>query len=108
MRGRALEPVPVGIWEALANLSTDKVIIGVLLIMLFSSWTTVFYAVLSGRLVPKADRDMWRQAHQESEKTRGAVAELLDKQTDSTDKLIVQVAGFNELLRSLQRDGGHT
>jgi len=99
---------PPGFWEALATLEIRTVIIGVLLIMLFTSWMAVFYAVLSGRLVPKADRDLWRQAHAESEKTREKVAEVLDKNLDSIDKMIVQAAVTNELLKSLRQDRGQT
>ena len=42
------------------------------------------------------ERDLWRQAHQESERTRQAVSELLDKIIDKTTVT-------NELLRELKR-----
>ena len=100
-----------GFWEALANLDLRTVIIGVLLLLL----STTVTAVLTGLLVPRrtlvdmrTDRDLWRKAHAESEKTRQAVAELLDKNVDLLDKVITQGAITNELLKSLRRDGAPT
>lgn len=92
-------------WEALANLDIRTVIIGVLLLMLFSCGTAFFRAMLKGRLVPRSthddiikERDLWRQAHQQSEQTRQVVADMLDK-------VITQSAVTNELLKQL-RSGG--
>ena len=96
-------------WEALANLDIRTVIIGILLMMLFGSWTAVFYAIIRGKLVPRNqvedvhhDRDLWREAHKLSETTHGTVAALLDKQSDMLDTLIVQSAITNELLNQLR------
>lgn len=92
-------------WEALATLDIRTVIIGVVLLMLFTCGIAFFRAMLKGQLVPRSthddiikERDLWRQAHQESEHTRQAVAELLDK-------VITQGTVTNELLKQL-RSGG--
>lgn len=92
-------------WEALANLDIRTVIIGVLLLMLFSCSVAFFRAMLKGQLVPRSthedlikERDLWRQAHQESERTRQAVADMLDKVID-------QGALTNELLKTLKSGG---
>src|ERR1044072_1174194 len=89
-------------WEAMANLDVRTVVIGVLL-MLLSSGVTL---ILTGRLVPRStlndawkDRDLWHQAHAESERTRQAVAEVLNQNSDLLDKVIVQGAIANELLK---------
>ena len=95
----------VGFWSAMATLDTETVVIGVLLLLLSAAVT----AVLTGRLVPRstltdarADRDLWKQAHAESEKTRQAVADLLNKNSDMLDRVIVQGAIANELLNQLR------
>lgn len=92
-------------WEALANLDIRTVIIGVLLLMLFTCGMAFFRAMLKGQLVPRSthddiiqERDLWRQAHQQSEQTRQAVADMLDK-------VITQSSVTNELLKQL-RSGG--
>jgi hypothetical protein len=92
-------------WEALANLDIRTVIIGVLLLMGFTCGLAFFRAMLKGQLVPRSthediikERDLWRQAHQESEHTRQAVADMLDKQ-------IAQGALTNELLKQLKSGG---
>jgi DNA mismatch repair ATPase MutS len=92
-------------WEALANLDIRTVIIGVLLLMLFSCGTAFFRAMLKGKLVSRLqhediikERDLWRQAHQESEHTRQAVADMLDKVID-------QSTLTNELLKQLKSGG---
>jgi len=89
-------------WEALANLDVRTVIIGVLLLMLFSCGMAFFRAMLKGALVPRSthediikERDLWRQAHQESEHTRQAVADMLDKVID-------QATLTNDLLKQLK------
>jgi hypothetical protein len=94
-----------GFWGALAALDVRTVIVGVLLMMLFTCGLAFFRAMLSGRLVPRStyedvikERDLWRQAHQESEHTRQAVADMLDK-------VITQGGVTNELLKQL-RSGG--
>lgn len=92
-------------WEALANLDVRTVIIGVLLLMLFTCGMAFFRAMLKGALVPRSthedlikERDLWRQAHQESEHTRQAVADMLDK-------VITQGTVTNELLTQLRAGG---
>jgi hypothetical protein len=95
-----------GFWGALANLDIRTVIIGVLLLMLFSGGMAFFRAMMKGALVPRSthediikERDLWRQAHQESEHTRQAVADMLEKQTEAL------AAPFNELLTQLKARG---
>src|SRR5215207_9278997 len=92
-------------WTALANLDIRTVIIGVLLSMLFTCGIAFFRAMLNGRLIPRSthedlikERDIWRQAHQESEHTRQAVADMLEKD-------LTQASITNELLKQL-RSGG--
>jgi hypothetical protein len=88
-------------WTALANLGWETVAIGMLLLALGA----FVWAILTGRLVPRSsledshkERDLWRQAHQESEHTRQAVADMLDK-------IITQSTVTNEILNQL-RSGG--
>lgn len=92
-------------WEALANLDIRTVITGIVLLMLFTCGMAFFRAMLKGALVPRSthedmikERDLWRQAHQESERTRQAVADMLDK-------VVTQGSVTNELLKQL-RSGG--
>ena len=94
-----------GFWAALANLDIKTVIIGVLLLLL----SAVVTAILTGRLVPRstltdtrADRDLWKQVATESQNTRQVVADLLNKNSDLLDKVIVQGAIGNELLNQLR------
>lgn len=89
-------------WEALANLDIRTVIIGVLLLMVFTCGMAFFRAVLKGQLVPRSthediikERDLWRQAHQQSEQTRQA-------QDDMLDRVITQGSVTNELLKQLR------
>lgn len=96
---------PVGFWSALATLDLRTVVIGVLLLLLAS----VVTAILTGRLVPRraiedirADRDLWKQVATTSQDTRQVVAELLSKNSDLLDKVIVQGAIGNELLNQLR------
>lgn len=99
----------MGFWEALANLDIRTVIIGVLLLMLSGAGMAFFRAMLKGSLVPRSaltdtrqDRDLWKQVAVESQNTRQVVAELLNKNSDLLDKVIVQGAIANELLNQLR------
>ena len=99
-------------WEALANLDLRTVIIGVLLLMLATGGTAFFRAMMKGALVPRSthedlikERDLWRQAHQESEHTRQAVADMLDKVLTQGSQALSQGAITNELLKQLKSGG---
>jgi hypothetical protein len=43
------------------DLSSPEAVISLLLLALFSSWTGIFWAILTGRLVPGEERDTWRE-----------------------------------------------
>ena len=94
-----------GFWAALATVDTRTVVIGVLLLLLASAVTLI----LTGRLVPRstladarADTALWREVATASQDTRQVVADLLGKNSDLLDKVIVQGAITNELLNQLR------
>ena len=85
-----------GFWGALANLDIRTVFCGVLLLMLFASWTAVFYAILRGKLLPKSTVDRllgmshereqdWKAAHATSEEIRSNVAEQVQALTVTSE-----------------------